>query len=92
MRRDYGGSGTGNDGLRESGLAAGWVEQFDRWFAEAVAAELPEPNAVVVATADADGAPDAVAATGSVSGRPDAATTPFATAPSTASNPIFQTR
>src|SRR3712207_9506452 len=45
--------------LREDDLAATWVEQFDRWFGDAVAAELPEPNAVVVATADADGAPDA---------------------------------
>ncbi|TFV63399.1 pyridoxamine 5'-phosphate oxidase [Geodermatophilus sp. DF01-2] len=54
MRRDYGARG-----LREADLAPTWVEQFDRWFADAVAAELPEPNAVVVATADADGAPDA---------------------------------
>jgi pyridoxamine 5'-phosphate oxidase len=54
MRRDY-----ETRGLREDDLAATWVEQFDRWFADAVAAELPEPNAVVVATADADGAPDA---------------------------------
>lgn len=54
MRRDY-----QTQGLREEDLAATWVEQFDRWFADAVAAELPEPNAVVVATADADGAPDA---------------------------------
>jgi pyridoxamine 5'-phosphate oxidase len=53
MRRNYDGR------LREEDLAPTWVEQFDRWFAEAVAAELPEPNAVVVATADADGAPDA---------------------------------
>lgn len=54
MRRDY------DDGaFGEAGLAATWVEQFDRWFADAVAAELPEPNAMVVATADADGAPDA---------------------------------
>ena len=54
MRRDY------TDGvLREEDLAPAWVEQFDRWFGDAVAAELPEPNAVVVATADADGAPDA---------------------------------
>jgi pyridoxamine 5'-phosphate oxidase len=45
--------------LREDELAPSWVEQFDRWFADAVAAEIPEPNAVVVATADADGAPDA---------------------------------
>ena len=54
MRRDY-------DAGRfsEDDLAPSWLEQFDRWFGEAVAAELPEPNAVVVATADADGAPDA---------------------------------
>lgn len=45
--------------LREEDLAATWVEQFDRWFADVVAADIPEPNAVVVATADADGAPDA---------------------------------
>jgi pyridoxamine 5'-phosphate oxidase len=45
--------------LREEDLAPTWVEQFDRWFADAVTAELPEPNAVVLATADADGAPDA---------------------------------
>jgi pyridoxamine 5'-phosphate oxidase len=54
MRRDY-----RVEPLREEELAATWVEQFDRWFADAVAAELPEPNAVVLATADADGAPDA---------------------------------
>jgi pyridoxamine 5'-phosphate oxidase len=54
MRRDY------DDGsFTEAGLAPTWVEQFDRWFADAVAAELPEPNAMVVATADADGVPDA---------------------------------
>jgi pyridoxamine 5'-phosphate oxidase len=45
--------------LLEADLAPTWVEQFDRWFADVVAAELPEPNAVVVATADADAAPDA---------------------------------
>ncbi len=54
MRRDY-----DRQGLRESDLAPTWVEQFDRWFGDAVAAELPEPNAAVLATADADGAPDA---------------------------------
>jgi pyridoxamine 5'-phosphate oxidase len=54
MRRDY-----RVEPLREDDLAPTWVEQFDRWFADAVAAELPEPNAMVVATADADGAPDA---------------------------------
>ncbi len=54
MRRDY-----RVEPLREDDLAPTWVEQFDRWFTDAVAAELPEPNAVVVATADADGNPDA---------------------------------
>jgi pyridoxamine 5'-phosphate oxidase len=54
MRRDY-----DDGGLSEETLAATWLEQFDSWFAAAVAAELPEPNAMVVATADADGAPDA---------------------------------
>jgi pyridoxamine 5'-phosphate oxidase len=54
MRRDY-----AVPSLREEDLAPTWTEQFDRWFTDAVAAELPEPNAVVLATADADGAPDA---------------------------------
>ena len=54
MRRDY-----AVPSLREEDLAPTWAEQFDRWFTDAVAAELPEPNAVVLATADADGAPDA---------------------------------
>ena len=54
MRNDY-----RVEPLREEDLAPTWVEQFDRWFGDAVAAELPEPNAVVLATADADGAPDA---------------------------------
>jgi pyridoxamine 5'-phosphate oxidase len=54
MRNDY----TAGQ-LREDGLAPTWLEQFDRWFGDVVAAELPEPNAMVIATADADGAPDA---------------------------------
>src|SRR3954463_13726643 len=54
MRRDY-----ETRGLREADLAPTWGEQFDRWFADAVAADLTEPNAMVVATADADGMPDA---------------------------------
>src|SRR5689334_5086582 len=54
MRTDY-----GAQRLDESDLAATWVEQFDRWVTDTVAAAVPEPNAVVVATADADGAPDA---------------------------------
>lgn len=35
------------------------VAQFRRWFDEAVAGRVPEPNAMTLATASADGAPDA---------------------------------
>jgi pyridoxamine 5'-phosphate oxidase len=35
------------------------LRQFGRWFDEAVAARLPEPNAMTLATASADGAPAA---------------------------------
>ena len=40
-------------------LAATWLEQFQRWLDDAVAATVPEPNAMVVATADPSGAPSA---------------------------------
>jgi pyridoxamine 5'-phosphate oxidase len=53
MRRDY----PLKDALAETDLAGDWVTQFGRWFADAIAAGLPEPNAMVVATADADGRP-----------------------------------
>jgi pyridoxamine 5'-phosphate oxidase len=46
-------------GLAEADLAADWLAQFERWFADVVAAELPEPNAMVVATADEHGRPSA---------------------------------
>src|SRR4051794_3179895 len=55
MRRDY----TERSGLLETDLAADWVGQFARWFAEAQAAGLPEPNAMIVATADAEARPSA---------------------------------
>jgi pyridoxamine 5'-phosphate oxidase len=54
MRRDY-----DRPVLREEDLAPTWVEQFDRWFGDVVASGVADPNAVVVATADADGSPDA---------------------------------
>src|SRR5688500_11741747 len=54
MRRDY-----DADRLREEDLAPTWVAECGGWPAAAGAAELPEPTAVVGATADADGAPDA---------------------------------
>jgi pyridoxamine 5'-phosphate oxidase len=40
-------------------LAPTWLEQFQRWLDDAVAATAPEPNAMTVATAGADGAPSA---------------------------------
>ncbi|MEV6795496.1 pyridoxamine 5'-phosphate oxidase [Streptomyces sp. NPDC051320] len=43
--------------LAESELAPGPMEQFSRWFGEAVDAGLYEPNAMVVGTAAPDGRP-----------------------------------
>ena len=43
--------------LEESDLEATPLAQFEKWFAEAVAAELPEPNAMAVATVNAEGQP-----------------------------------
>ncbi len=34
-----------------------WLDLFTRWLADGVAARIPEPNAMVLATVDADGAP-----------------------------------
>jgi len=50
LRRDY-----ARAGLDEADLAPTWARQLDRWFDEARV--LPEPNAVVLATATADGVP-----------------------------------
>lgn len=55
MRNEY----AAELGLSEADLAADWHGQFARWFADAVAAGLPEPNAMVVGTADAAGRPSA---------------------------------
>jgi len=46
-------------GLTEDDIAADWPTQFGRWFADAIEAGLPEPNAMVLATADAAGRPSA---------------------------------
>jgi pyridoxamine 5'-phosphate oxidase len=45
--------------LTEADLAATPLAQFTRWFDAAVAAGVPEPNAMIAATADATGAPSA---------------------------------
>ena len=45
--------------LAEPDLAPHPLGQFRRWYADAVAAQLPEPNAMVLATADPAGVPSA---------------------------------
>lgn len=45
--------------LDEHALAAAPVEQFARWFEEAKAAKVQEPNAMTLATATPDGRPSA---------------------------------
>jgi pyridoxamine 5'-phosphate oxidase len=46
-------------GLTEKDLAKDPFRQFEKWFQEALAAKVPEPNAMVLATAARDGAPSA---------------------------------
>src|SRR5258706_12828438 len=46
-------------GLHERDLAPTWLEQLRRWIADVQTAALREPNAMVLATADGDGAPSA---------------------------------
>ena len=55
MRRDY----TEWPPLVEDSLAADWTGQFAAWFADAAAFGLPEPNAMIVATADGEARPSA---------------------------------
>ena len=45
--------------LDESDVAASPFAQFDKWFGEAIKAEVPEPNAMTLATCDAAGRPSA---------------------------------
>ena len=45
------------DGIDMPSLLPTPLGQFEAWLAAAVAAELPEPNAMVIATAGSDGAP-----------------------------------
>ena len=54
LRRDY-----AMAALRETEADADPVRQFESWFADAVAAQLPEPNAMTLATATRDGVPSA---------------------------------
>ena len=52
MRRSY-----ERGELAEPGAAGDPVEQFGRWFDEAVRAKVPEPNAMTLATVGEDGRP-----------------------------------
>jgi pyridoxamine 5'-phosphate oxidase len=45
------------DELDESASAADPVQQFQRWFDQALSAQLPEPNAMTLATVGEDGRP-----------------------------------
>ena len=54
LRVDY-----GMGRLDEAGVARDPVEQFGRWFDEARAANIPEPNAMTLATVAASGMPSA---------------------------------
>jgi pyridoxamine 5'-phosphate oxidase len=54
LRRNY-----ARETLDERDVAHDPIEQFGRWFDEALRAELPEPNAMVLATASAQGQPTA---------------------------------
>jgi len=54
LRKDY-----SLAGLAEKDLARDPFRQFEKWFQEAEAAKLPEPNAMLVATATRDGRPSA---------------------------------
>jgi len=54
LRREY-----ADGGLAESDLATEPFAMFQRWYDEAVAADLYEPNAMVVASVSTDGQPSA---------------------------------
>lgn len=54
LRKDYSLSG-----LAEKDLARDPFRQFEKWFQEAEAAKIPEPNALTLATAARDGRPSA---------------------------------
>ena len=43
--------------LDEEASAAEPMQQFERWLADAIAAQVPEPNAMTLATVGADGRP-----------------------------------
>ena len=52
LRREYTQAGLEREDLHENP-----IEQFNRWMAQTIAAELPDPNAMTIATVDANGQP-----------------------------------
>lgn len=54
MRKEYIGGG-----LFEADVDADPLRQFEKWFEQAMTAQLPEPNAMTLATATPDGQPSA---------------------------------
>ena len=54
IRRDY-----KLQSLQEKDVAEQPIDQFDRWWKDAIESELDEVNAMTLATADATGAPSA---------------------------------
>ena len=54
LRKDY-----SLAGLAEKDLAKDPFRQFEKWFQEAEAAKIPEPNAMTLATATREGRPSA---------------------------------
>ena len=54
LRKDY-----TLEGLHESGVSHSPFQQFGIWFEQTLSAQLPEPNAMTVATSTPDGTPSA---------------------------------
>lgn len=54
LRRNY-----SLESLSEADVSSNPLEQFKRWFEEALNSQLPEPNAMTLATATPDGLPSA---------------------------------
>ncbi len=52
LRREY-----ARESLTERDVESSPIQQFERWFAQARSADVPEPNAMSLATSSADGQP-----------------------------------
>lgn len=57
MRMNYGGAPGSSDELDETSLSEGWAPLLRRWLDFAIVAPVVEPNAMVLATVDAEGHP-----------------------------------